>query len=135
NLIGNIDVAGGTLDVNVTEQSVEAKGETSINGVPTELAWQRIFRMPDDRQPPIRVSARLDAAARNQLGMKINHLVLGPTPVTLEIARLGDGVPPSMSVQADLTGAQLLFGGLGWTKPVGHAATVRLDIVTQPDGS
>ena len=135
NLIGNIDIGGGALDVNVTEQSVEAKGEITINGVPAELSWQRIFRMPDAQQPPIRVSARLDAAARDQLGMKINHLVRGPTPVTLEVARLGDGAPPPMNVQADLTGAQLLFGGLGWTKPVGHAATVQLDIVTQPDGS
>ena len=135
NLIGNIDIGGGALDVNVTEQSVEAKGEITINGVPAELSWQRIFRMPDAQQPPIRVSARLDAAARDQLGMKINHLVRGPTPVTLEVARLGDGAPPPMHVQADLTGAQLLFGGLGWTKPVGHAATVQLDIVTQPDGS
>jgi hypothetical protein len=135
NLIGNLDVGGGTLDVNVTEQSVEAKGEISIKGVPAELAWQRIFHMPDDRQPPTRVSARLDAAARDQLGMKINHLVLGPTPVTLEVARLGDGAPPSMNMQADLTGAQLLFGGLGWTKPVGRTATVQLDIVAQPDGS
>ncbi len=83
NLIGNVDVAGGTLDVNLTEEAVEAKGEISIKGVPAELAWQRIFRAPDDRQPPIRVTANLDAAARDKLGMKINHLVQGPTPITL----------------------------------------------------
>ncbi|HYJ59749.1 MAG TPA: AsmA-like C-terminal domain-containing protein [Methyloceanibacter sp.] len=135
NLVGSMDISGGALDLNVTEQSVEAKGQISIKGVPAELAWQRIFRVPDERQPPIRVTANLDASARERLGMKINHLVRGPTPVTLEVARLGGGAPPAMNLQADLTGAQLLFGAVGWTKPAGHAATVRLDIVTKPDGS
>jgi AsmA-like C-terminal region/Protein of unknown function len=135
NLVGPFDVGGGTLDVNVTEQSVEAKGEISIKGVPAELAWQRIFHAPDDRQPPIRVAARLDAATREMLGIKVNHLVHGPTPVTLQIARLGQGSPPVMNLQADLTDAQLLFGGLGWTKPVGRAATIQVDIVPKEDGS
>ncbi|MGH6802637.1 MAG: AsmA-like C-terminal domain-containing protein [Methyloceanibacter sp.] len=135
NLLGNVDVAGGTLDVNLTEEAVEAKGEISIRGVPAELAWQRIFDEPDERQPPIRVTARLDAEARDKLGMKINHLVQGPTPITLQIARLGEGAPPTMNMQADLTDAQLLFSGLGWTKPIGRAATIQLDIVPKADGS
>lgn len=135
NLMGPIEVGGGTLDVSLTEQAVEAKGEISIKGVPAELTWQRIFYVPDDRQPPIRVTARLDAASREMLGIKVNHLVHGPTPVTLQIARLGQGTPPVMNVQADLTGAQLQFGGLGWTKPVGHAATVDVDVVSKDDGS
>jgi len=135
-LVGPVDLAGGTLDVNVTEQSVEAKGEISIKGVPAELAWQRIFYAPDDRQPPIKVTARLDAGAREKLGIKVNHLVHGPTPITLQIARLGGGgTPPVMNVEADLTDAQLLFGGLGWTKPAGRAATVQLDVVPKEDGS
>lgn len=135
NLVGQMDLGGGTLDVNLTEQSVEATGQISIKGVPAELSWQRIFYAPDEQQPPLRVTALLDAAAREKLGMKINHLVKGTTPVTLQVARLSEGIPPAMNLQADLTGAQLLFGGLGWTKPVGRAAVVQLDIVAQQDGS
>jgi hypothetical protein len=135
NLAGNMDVAGGALDVNVTEQAVEAKGPITIKGVPAEIAWQRIFYTPEDRQPPLRVTAQLDAATREALGMKINHLVQGPTPVTMQIARLGEGAPPVMSLQADLTDAQLSFGGLGWTKPAGRGAIMQLDIVSKPDGS
>jgi hypothetical protein len=135
NLVGNMDLAGGALEVNITEQAVEAKGPITIKGVPAELAWQRIFYAPEDRQPPLRVKAHLDAATREALGMKINHLVQGPTPVTLQIARLGRGSLPPMNLQADLTDAQLSFGGLGWTKPVGRTATVQLDIVSNPDGA
>jgi hypothetical protein len=135
NLVGDLDLSGSTLDVNVTEQSVEAKGQISVKGVPAELSWQRVFYMPDELQPPIRISARLDAAARDKLGMKINHLVQGTTPVTLQIARLGEGTDRAMHVQADLTSAQLSFGALGWTKPMGQQATVEVDIVKKPDGS
>jgi hypothetical protein len=133
-LVGPFDVSGGTLDVNLTERSVEAKGEIDIKGVPAELSWQRIFYAPDEQQPPIRVTATLDAATRDVLGIKVNHLVHGPTPVVLQIPRLGQGTPV-MNLQADLTDAQLLFGGLGWTKPAGHAATIQVDIVPNDDGS
>jgi len=132
NLVGNFDVEGGVLDVNLTEEAVEAKGAISIKGVPAELTWQRIFNAPDDRQPPLRVTALLDEASREKLGIKVNHLVRGPTPVTMNIAGLGRG---AMSMQADLTDAQLLFGGLGWTKPAGHAATLQLDIVPKEGGA
>jgi hypothetical protein len=134
NLAGNINVEGGTLDVNITDQAVEAKGEIRIKDVPAELAWQHIFYTPEDRQPPIRVTASLDEASREKLGVKVNHLVHGPTPVTLTISGLGPGAH-SMSMQADLTDARLLFGSMGWTKPVGHTASVQFDIVPKEDGS
>ena len=134
NLAGNINVEGGSLDVNVTEQAIEAKGEITVKGVPAELAWQHIFYTPEDRQPPIRVMATLDEASREKLGIKVNHLVRGPTPVTLTLSGFGAG-PHSMSMQADLTDARLLFGSMGWTKPVGHTASVQFDIVPKEGGS
>ncbi len=135
NLIGNMDIEGGALDVNVTEEAVEAKGAIQIKGVPAEIAWQRIFYMPNDRQPPIRVTATLDEAAREKLGFKVNHLVKGPTPVTLLVTGLGQGTAPNMSLQADLTDARLLFGSMGWTKPTGRSANIQFDVMQQEDGS
>ncbi len=135
NLVGNMDIEGGTLDVNVTEEAVEAKGPIQIKGVPAELAWQRIFYLPDDRQPPIRVTATLDEEAREKLGLKVNHLVKGATPVTLSIAGLGQGTAPAMSLTADLTNAKLLFGSMGWTKPAGRTANLQFDVAKQEDGS
>ena len=59
--------------------------------------------------------------AREKLGIKVNHLLHGPTPVTMTIAGLGKG---AMSMQVDLTDARLLFGSMGWTKPAGRTALV-----------
>jgi hypothetical protein len=78
--------------------------------------------------------ASLDEASRDKLGIKVNHLVRGPTPVTLSISGVGEGAH-SMSMQADLTNAKLLFSSMGWTKPVGHTATVQFDVVPKEDGS
>ena len=135
NLVGNMAIEGGSLDVNVTEEAVEAKGPIQIKGVPAELAWQRIFYTSDDRQPPIKVTATLDEGAREKLGFKVNHLVKGPTPVTMSITGLGQGTAPAMSLTADLTNARLLFGSMGWTKPTGRTANLQFDVAQQEDGS
>jgi hypothetical protein len=134
NVVGNISVEGGALDVNVTEQALDARGQILIKGVAAELAWQRIFHEPDDRQPPIRISATLDEPAREALGLKISHLLKGPLPVTLSVARTAEGAQ-SLSMQADLTPAQLVFGNMGWTKPQGRSASLQFDIVQYEDGS
>jgi len=134
NVIGNMAVEGGSLDVNVTEQAVEAKGDILIKGVPAKLAWQRVFDAPDDRQPPIRVTATLDEDQREALGLKVSHLVRGPLPVALSIIRDSKGTE-AMSMKVDLTNAELIFGNMGWTKPVGRAATMQFDVVQAADGS
>jgi hypothetical protein len=78
------------------------------------------------------VTANLDEASREKLGIKVNHLVHGQTPVTMTIADLGKR---AMSMQADLTDARLLFGSIGWTKPAGRTASIQFDVVLKEDGS
>jgi hypothetical protein len=134
NVVGDISVEGGALDVNVTEQALDARGPILIKGVSAELAWQRIFYEPDERQPPIRISATLDETAREALGLKISHLLKGPLLVTLSVARNAEGAQ-ALSMQCDLTQAQLIFGNMGWTKPQGRSATMQFDIVQGQDGS
>jgi hypothetical protein len=133
-VIGDIDVEGGSLDVNVTEQAVDAKGDILIKGVPAKLGWQRVFDAPDDRQPPIKVTALLDDAGREKLGIKVSNLLQGPLPVTLSIVRDAKGTQ-AMSMQADLTNNQLIFGNMGWTKPKGRPATIQFDIDKAKDGT
>jgi hypothetical protein len=133
-LMAGVAAEGGAFDVTVNEREVEARGGISIKGVPAELLWRRLFYTPDDQQPPATLTAILDEAAREKLGLKINHLVKGKTPVNLSIAGLGRE-SQEMSFQADLTEARLLFGDMGWTKPAGRAATVDFDVVKHKDGA
>jgi hypothetical protein len=134
NMLGKIDVEGGTLDVNVTEQAVEATGQILVQGVPAELTWQRLFYEPEEGQPPITIAATLDEETREKLGLKLSHLVQGSLPATLSVVRDAKG-GQAVSMQADLTNVRLVFGNMGWTKPVGRRATLAFDVVPGPDGS
>jgi hypothetical protein len=133
-LLGDIDLEGGTVDVNVTEETVEARGQVTIKGVPADLTWQRVFYQPEEQQPPIRIAAMLDEPAREKLGLKISHLLHGPLPATLSVIRKPEG-GQIISMQADLTEAKLTLGAVGWVKPRGQAATTLFDIVQGEDGS
>jgi len=134
NLVGDLGVEGGALNVELSEEGVSATGEIKIKDVPTTIHWQRVFYAPDEQQPPISVSATLDSALREKLGIKVNHLVRGPTPLTLFVKGLGEGTQ-NMSMEADLTEAQLLFGAMGWTKPKGQVAKVSFDVTQSGDGA
>jgi len=140
NLVGDMGIQGGTLNVDLSDQGVSASGEITIKDVPANIHWQRVFYAPNEQQPPIAVSATLDDALREQLGIKVNHLVKGPTPLTLFVKGLGQGTggtpdTENMRMEADLTNAQLLFGSMGWTKPAGKEAKVSFDVVKKEDGA
>jgi AsmA-like C-terminal region/Protein of unknown function len=132
--IGDLQVEGGGVDLNVTDETIEARGQVLIQNIPAEVYWQRIFHTPDDQQPPLRVSATLDEATRAKLGLKLNHLIKGPTPVTLSMSRFGQS-DQTINLQADLTQALLRFDSIGWTKPSGGSASVQFDVEQKNDGS
>lgn len=134
NVVGEMGIEGGALDVELSDEGVSASGEITIKDVPANIYWQRVFNAPDEEQPPISVSATLDADLREKLGMKVNHLVKGPTPLTLSVSGLGQGTE-NLSMEADLTEAELLFGSMGWTKPKGQAAKVSFDVTKNDDDS
>jgi hypothetical protein len=133
-VVDGVDVQGGAIDVNVNEQALDAKGEIVCKGVPATLTWQRLFFTPEAQQPPIKISALLNEQTRDKLGIKINHLVRGPMPTSILIRRDENGAQ-SMSMEADLSDAELIFGNMGWTKPKGKPAIVGFDIVKSQDGS
>ncbi len=126
-IVSDVDVEGGALDVSVTEQALDASGDIMIKGVPATLSWQRLFDAPEDRQPPIKISALLNEQTRDKLGIKVNHLIRGPMPTTILIKRDEAGAQ-TMSMEADLSDAELIFGNMGWTKPKGKQAAVGFDI-------
>jgi hypothetical protein len=130
---GPLAVQGGTVNVEMTEKLLDAKGDLIVNGVLSELQWVRLFGGKDEQQPPLRLSAKLDATDRDQLGLPVNHMVRGEVPTTLLISRDSDGAS-RYSVQADLTDAELVFDTLGWRKPGGQRALLEFALQPEDDG-
>jgi hypothetical protein len=134
NVIGDVDLEGGTIDVTVSPDAVQAQGAIVVKGVPATLGLEHFFAATDERQPPVRVSAVLDEAQRSKLGIEVNHLVRGPLPVSLLIKRNSDGVQ-QLNLEADLTNNELTLAALGWSKPAGRAALLQADVIHAEDGS
>ena len=133
---GGVNVEGGELTFNVTEQALEARGDILVNGVPVVLSWQRIFDAPPDKQPELRLSTVLDEAARERLGLKLNHMIRGAVPVIMSIAQMPSaGKRRKVRVQADLGGAELILANMGWRKPRGRAAVLNFDIGQGVEGN
>ena len=58
-----------------------------INGVLAKASWQHVFGAPADKQPPMRLTSRLDNSDRTQLGLDINDLVQGEVGIEVTIVR------------------------------------------------
>jgi hypothetical protein len=127
-LAGAYDVQSAAIAVDITDASVTAAGDMLVNGVPVKLGWQRILEDNGEKQPPLRLSATLDNADRNQLGIDINHILQGEVPVEILIEK-GPTEEPSVRLRADLTNADIGLESIAWHKPPGRAATLQADIV------
>jgi len=126
-LLGGLDVQSATLAIELTDEAVDVRGDLLLQGVAAKLSAQHLIRGSDAQQPPLRITATLDAADRSQLGLEVNHLVSGDVPVEILVARDTPVVRPK--VQADLTAAELVIEPLGWRKAPGRPATLQFDVV------
>jgi hypothetical protein len=131
NVIANHDVQGATVNFEISDQLIDTKGDMLIAGVATRLTWQRIFAAQPDEQPPLRLSARLDAADRAQLGLDVNDLVQGETQVDLTVQARSGGAPPLVQLRADLTNAELQIESLAWRKPPGRSTYLEFELRPQ----
>ncbi|WP_170936952.1 MULTISPECIES: AsmA-like C-terminal region-containing protein [Rhodomicrobium] len=132
-LPGGVSVKGGSLDFDVSEKALEARGELVVNGVPVLLGWQRIFDAAPDRQPPLRLRAIIDENARAGMGLDVNHLLRGGVPTELMVTFNGKATP-GLHFDANLTDADVLMPSMGWRKAPGQRASLSLDLEPSDSG-
>jgi AsmA-like C-terminal region/Protein of unknown function len=127
-IIGTHDVQGATITVDIGDGAVNATGQMLVGGVNAKLAFQRIMGAAEDKQPPLRITANLDASDRTQLGFDLNHLIKGEVPVDLTVTR-GLRNEQTMKVRADLSSADVAIEPLSWRKAPGRQAQLQFDVV------
>lgn len=130
-LAGPHDLSGGTVAIDIGDKAVDVKGDLLVKGVTGKLAWQYLVNQPASAQPPVRLTATLDTADRNALGMDIDDIVQGEVGIetTLSWTEGGQSVT---RVRADLTKAELIFEPIAWRKPPGRAASFQFEPVKGP---
>ena len=127
-VFGGLDVNGATLNVEITDQQLDAKGDMLLGGVAAKLVTlKRLFAAPDGEQPPILVSANLDTADRVALGIDINDFVVGEVPVEVMISPRTQG-DSQIQVRANLSAAELVIEPLAWKKAPGRPANLQFEI-------
>lgn len=132
-LLGDYDLKGATIDFDLSETAVDAKGEVLIDGVLAKLNWQRIFAASEAQQPPIRITAALDEADRRQLGLDLGEALHGDVAIEVTVKPHADK-PSDVRVRADMTNADLAIEEIAWRKPTGRSAFMEFDIIYDPSG-
>lgn len=132
-LPGGYDISGGSVLIGLSDKALDARGDVLVAGVPAKISWQRIFNTPPDRQPPARLTASLDAADRDTLGLSVNHMVQGDVPVVVTLQQDAQG-QPLIQVEANLGAAELLLETMAWRKAPGRPAVLQASIVRSKDG-
>lgn len=132
-LLGDYDLKGATIDFDLSETAVDAKGKVLIDGVLAKLNWQRIFGASEAQQPPIRITATLDEADRRQLGLDLGEALHGDVAIEVTVKPHADK-PSDVRVRADMTNADLAIEEIAWRKPTGRSAFMEFDIIYDPSG-
>ncbi len=126
-IIGTHDISGATVTIEAGEKGFDLKGEMLFAGVLAKVNGQWFTNPPDGRQPPLRITARLDNADRTQLGLDLDELVQGEVPFEVTVHR-GAADDVRIHVTGDLTSAELMLDEVQWSKPVGRPARLDFDV-------
>jgi AsmA-like C-terminal region/Protein of unknown function len=122
------DLHGANIMLELTGTAVDVRGDMLIKGVPVKASWQHVFGVPVGKQPPLTITANLDANDRTQLGLDINDLVLGEVATEITVSRDAKN-EHRIHLRADLANAELVLDSIAWKKPRGRASTFQCDIV------
>jgi hypothetical protein len=133
-LPGGMGIHGGTMDFDISETAIEARADVKMNGMPVKIGWQRIYDAPPDKQPPLRLRAIIDDAARQEMGLEVNHVLRGPVAADVTVAMRKD-LPPVIKAEANLSDADVIMGSMGWRKPPGQRAVLSMDVEPGDNGT
>lgn len=127
-VFGTYDINAATVNISASDKTIDVRGEMLLAGIAAKLTgnWQT-SGPSDTKQSPIRITARLDNADRNLLGLDLDNLVHGEVPIEVTLQR-GRGDEQVLHISGDLTSAELMLDELHWRKPVGRPARINFDI-------
>lgn len=127
-IIGSHDVQGATINIDVGDGAINGTGQMVVGGVNAKLAFQRFLGAAEDKQPPLRLSATLDASDRKQLGFESGEIMHGDVPVDLTMTHAAGG-ERQIRVRADMSGAEIVVEPLAWRKAPGRQALLEFEVV------
>ena len=132
-MAGHRGLHDGTGTLFLKGDGLELTGEASVDGVRGSFVWREAFAPPPDRpRRRIDMSAVLDSAARDRLGVGSSWLH-GPVAVRAHASAM-DGEAMAVDVEIDAVEAAVDLPVQPWRKAPGMPATARAALVLDADG-
>ncbi|MCW5681912.1 MAG: hypothetical protein KF794_05225 [Xanthobacteraceae bacterium] len=129
NLIRGQKMEAANARVTINAAQIVIKGEGRIAGAPSSFEY---VKPKDGKDPEFKVAATLDDAARTRFGIELGQWLFGP--VTLRVHGISGERETKMTVDADMTAAQVVELVPGWNKPAGQPARAQYRL-TERDGA
>lgn len=124
NVVAGSALNDGTFDLAANNKGLALRGGATLGGIAADLQAHMDFTAgpPTQVLQQIVVSGRPEAAQLAAVGLDAQGLITGPVASQAILTERRNGAG-AVQVTADLTGATLTIGPLGWSKPAGVAAT------------
>ena len=133
-LISDFKASDGVLSVSLDSASgMDVSGTIKIEGVPAEISWRENFSAKAPFLTRYDVSAVIDDAARQRLGISLSRYLDGPVPTVIRYTDV-NRKRRYVSAVLDMKEAALALPELNWLKPVGEAANLSIELLLPKQG-
>ena len=118
-----VAVRANRLSLAADTDGMTLRGPVSVDGVPLRLEWSERYGVRPTRRR-VALDGQAGANLRAKLGLD-GLPISGAAPFDMVVEQSGGG-PLAFTLESNLTGARLDLDALGWSKPKGQAARLRV---------
>ena len=131
-----LPVSGDLLQVKATPDGLTLQSDARIGGLAARLGYSLGFNEPEDGAPEsvLTLESFLSLADFARHGLELDDYVEGQTGMKARV-EMFEGGASRINADADLTNLTLKADQVGWSKPAGVPATVRLSGFRNPNGA
>jgi hypothetical protein len=126
-----IDLTEGNFSVDVKPESIVVKGPARLNGVSSNLQWEKPRK---GGQAKVEVQTVVDAKLRAKLGIKLDEFMSGAIPIRAAVVP-GSGKDKAITVSADLSDVAMKIAAVGWSRPPIKGTRATFKVVDDSEGN
>ncbi|MEM8555253.1 MAG: AsmA-like C-terminal region-containing protein, partial [Pseudomonadota bacterium] len=125
-LVRGRTVTADSIALALTHDGVSLSGPVALDGMGMDMSWQRALGSGASPDSTLAVSGPLTQPLVASFGVPFTPAQMQSPGVFEANFDLSPGVPPRIDLAGDLTDARIQVASLGWSKPIGQPASLRL---------
>jgi Protein of unknown function/AsmA-like C-terminal region len=126
-VLPGIDLTDGQFAIDLGKDQLAVTGPAKLNGVSAKIAWKKPRA---GGKPLINIETTMTEKLRDKLGIKLNDVLSGDIPVTLELSTT-TGNTKLIKVEADLADVNMRVAAAGWSRQPTPGTSATFDFVDE----